>query len=116
MGIRRGECQINTINLQQFFYHDSLPSLMSYDLSITLKIRAAARVSTRISDEIHFLLCQSCFWCASYFNYSEVVTRCPTCESNSIESLPISNSEFYTFNHDRTRGVTLEFSESGEKS
>ena len=116
MGIRRGECQINTLNLQQIFCHDSLPSLMSYDLSITLKLRAATQVRTRISDEIHFLLCQSCFWCASYFNYSEVVTSCPTCESNSIESLPISNSEFYTFNHDRNRGVTLEFSENREVS
>ena len=116
MSIRRGECQINSINLQQIFCHDSSPSLMSYDLSITLKLRAAAPVRTRISDEIHFLLCQSCFWCASYYNYSEVVTRCPTCDSNSIESLPISNSEFYTFNHDRNRGVTLEFSENREVS
>jgi hypothetical protein len=116
MGIRRGECQINTLNLQQIFCHDSLPSLLSYDLSITLKLRAAAQVRTRISDEIHFLLCQSCFWCASYFNYSEGVTSCPTCESNSIESLPISNSEFYTFNHDMNHGVTLEFSENREVS
>ena len=116
MGIRRGECQVNTINLQKIFYHDSSPSLMSYDLSITLKLRAAAPVRNRISNEIYFLLCQSCFWCASHFNYSEIVTRCPTCDSNNIESLPISNREFYTFSHDRNRGVTLEFSENREIS
>jgi hypothetical protein len=116
MCIKRGEDQVNTINLQQMFCYDSSPLLMNYDLFITLKLRAAAPVRTRISDEINFLLCQSCFWCASYFNYSEVVPRCPACDSINIESLPISNSEFYTFSHDRNRGVTLEFSENRELS
>jgi hypothetical protein len=60
---------------------------------------------------IDFVLCSSCFWCASYFNCSGGVTNCPTCNSDNIESLPISNGEFYTFSHDRNRGVTLGFSE-----
>jgi hypothetical protein len=64
----------------------------------------------QIHNRIDFLMCPSCFWCASYFNYSEVATRCPTCGSDNIESLPISNGEFYTFSHNRNRGVTLEFS------
>jgi hypothetical protein len=116
MSIKWGECQVNTINPQQTIYYDSSPLLMNYDLFITLKLNAVAPVRTRISDEIQFLLCQSCFWCASYFNYSEVVTRCPTCDSNNIESLPISNSEFYKFSHDRNRGVTLEFADNREIS
>ena len=33
-----------------------------------------------VSDKINFLLCESCFWCASYFNnYRKVVTKCPIC-------------------------------------
>ena len=70
----------------------------------------ARRPNTTTHNQIDFLLCPSCFWCASYFNYIEVATRCPTCGSDNIESLPISNGEFYTFSHSRNRGVTLEFS------
>jgi hypothetical protein len=85
-----GDRHVNTINLQQIFYHDSLllQKGYEYDLFITLKIRAAAPVRTRISDEISFLLCQSCFWCASYFNLIELtIINCPQCHSNRIEQL-----------------------------
>ena len=105
--------KMNTTSLQQISYYDWSHSQKSYDLFITLKIRAAAPIRTRISDEIIFLICQSCFWCASYFNYVEVVNRCPTCDSNNLESLPISKGEFYTFSHNRNRGITLEFSNKG---
>jgi hypothetical protein len=64
-----------------------------------------------VSDKINFLLCESCFWCASYINnYRKVVTECPSCNSNCVESIPISHDEVYTFNHDPKRGVTLGFS------
>jgi hypothetical protein len=61
-------------------------------------------------EEIIFLLCESCFWCASYFNnYRKVVSNCPTCDNEKVESMPISHDEIYTFNHDSKRGVTLGF-------
>ena len=64
-----------------------------------------------VRDKIDFLLCGSCLWCASHFNnYIEVVTKCPSCSSNNVESIPISNDEVYTFSHNRSRGITLEFS------
>ena len=64
-----------------------------------------------VSDKINFLLCESCFWCASYFNnYRKVVTNCPICVSKKIESMPISHDEVHTSSHDPKRGVTLGFS------
>jgi hypothetical protein len=64
-----------------------------------------------VTERINFLLCESCFWCASYFNnYREVVTKCPICGDDSVESLPISHDEVYSFNYDPKRGVTLGFS------
>jgi hypothetical protein len=66
------------------------------------------------TERINFLLCESCFWCASYFsNYRKVVSKCPTCSSNCLESMPISHNEVYTFNHDPKRGVTLGFRKEG---
>jgi hypothetical protein len=62
------------------------------------------------SDKINFLLCESCFWCASYFNnYRKVVTDCPICGNKKIESMPISHDEVHTSSHDPKRGVTLGF-------
>ena len=41
---------------------------------------------------IDFLLCQSCFWCASYFNFNELsIISCPLCHSDHIEQLPVSH-------------------------
>jgi hypothetical protein len=49
--------------------------------------------------KINFLLCGACFWCASYLNYTRAVTRCPTCNSDNVESLPLANGEVYAFSH-----------------
>ena len=70
------------------------------------------RPNTPTHNQIDFLLCPSCFWCASYFNYSKVATRCPTCCRDYVESIPISIDELYTYSHDGNRGVTLEFSKN----
>jgi hypothetical protein len=106
----------------------------NYTLNVTLKIKVEEEVSsrcivesnldnisgrnrkTRISDEIYFLLCQSCFWCASYtspFLYKrmtkETITKCPSCNEENIESLPIAENEKYRFDYDTKRGITIEF-------
>jgi hypothetical protein len=40
---------------------------------------------------VDFLLCPSCFWCASYLNFGELsIVRCPVCHNSSIEQLPVS--------------------------
>jgi hypothetical protein len=118
---------------QQQLVHQHVSLLQNnYTLNVTLKIKAEEEVSsrcivdsnldtisgrkTRISDEIYFLLCQSCFWCASYaspFLYKrmtkETITKCPSCNEENIESLPIAENEKYRFDYDTKRGVTMEF-------
>ncbi|MBV9178592.1 MAG: hypothetical protein JO297_16320 [Nitrososphaeraceae archaeon] len=58
----------------------------------------------------YFLICQLCFWCASYYTYDTAnespnfeisnliynlapVQRCPSCSKGTIESLPILYNE-----------------------
>ena len=72
------------------------------------------RIHAPSHNRIDFVLCPSCFWCASYFDCAGVTTRCLGCGSDNVESLPISNGEFYTFSHNRNRGITLEFSSKGD--
>ena len=56
-----------------------------------------------------FLLCESCFWCASCINLSFNVEKCPLCINGNVESMPLSDKEIYRFSYDSVRGVTLEF-------
>ncbi|MGC1932690.1 MAG: hypothetical protein WA667_27265 [Candidatus Nitrosopolaris sp.] len=59
-----------------------------------------------------FLICQTCFWCASYIditgNMDELPYKaCPTCNDNRIESLPISYDERYHFEYTATMRVVV---------
>ena len=76
--------------------------------------------------EIQFLICESCFWCASLLcsnddnnndngagtttNNTTITKCCPCCRNNRVESIPISYNEVYKFDYNPKRGVTLEFS------
>jgi len=59
--------------------------------------------------QIHFLLCGSCFWCASYIDLRNTVEKCPSCMNGKVESMPLSDKEIYTFRYDAIRGVTFAF-------
>ena len=66
-----------------------------------------------ITKQRHFLLCESCFWCASSISLVSMDRICPVCNnSNKIESIPIQNNEIYKFDYNQRHGVILEFSES----
>jgi hypothetical protein len=48
---------------------------------------------TKTFKQIHFLLCESCFWCAtSYLSPKNVsVAKCPNCYNNKIKWMPVFN-------------------------
>ena len=81
-------------------------SLINYD-SIGLIIKTPDRSS---SSPI-FILCDKCYWCATYFDKSRISgeNRCPQCDANSNEltSFPIMSNESFTFDHDDKRGIEL---------
>jgi len=52
-------------------------------------------------NERNFLICKSCFWCASLLsNMHNFVNACPSCIDSELESMPLSTSEIYTFDYD----------------
>jgi hypothetical protein len=71
-----------------------------------------------ITTKKYFMLCESCFWCASsYFiiedddGNDEIISKCPICDKGKVESMPIADDELYKFDYDDSKhGVTLEFS------
>lgn len=123
----------------------NFPSLVqnNYDCSIMSKVNAEPKVNDtqkienfndivsgkffgieikRHFDQIHFIICQSCFWCASELspkiyantakittirNDNDTVTKCPSCLEGNLESIPIVLNEKYKFDHNGKRGVIL---------
>src|SRR5919108_3258998 len=118
---------------QQIIHYNS----KNYALSVILKVKTEETgsigreeeekssrssligIRKRISEEISFLICQSCFWCASYVSTTTTFTarrreaaspsRCPICIEGKIESMSINKNEVYKFDYDDKRGVVLEF-------
>lgn len=57
-------------------------------------IETVTNVRKKNVKEIVFLLCESCFWCASYFvNKKFVLAGCPGCKSDKIQFLPLAFDE-----------------------
>jgi hypothetical protein len=60
-----------------------------------------------------FILCDNCYWCATYIDKTRIPgeDRCPQCNANNDEltSFPIMSNESFTFDHNDKRGVELEF-------
>ena len=117
---------------QQIIHYNS----KNYALSVILKVKTEEISSSskeeeekssidsligarRISEEISFIICQSCFWCASYINTITAFTarrrgdapptKCPICIEGNIESMSINKNEVYKFEYDAKHGVVLEF-------
>ena len=74
-------------------------------------------------DKIYFVICNSCYWCASYFGIDDLesisessshVLDCPICNSHNTELMPITNDESFRIEYSQTRGMELEFYKSNK--
>ncbi|MGA7370599.1 MAG: hypothetical protein WBX01_15835 [Nitrososphaeraceae archaeon] len=72
-------------------------------------------------DKIYFVICNSCYWCASYFGIDDLeslsgssthVLDCPVCRSHNTELMPISTDESFRIEYSLTRGMEIEFYKS----
>ena len=67
-----------------------------------------------------FILCDTCYWCATYFDKTRVPmdNNCPQCNANNNEltSFPIMSNESFTFDHNSKRGIELEFRPTKSRS
>lgn len=62
----------------------------------------------RISKQVNFMLCTSCFWSASLLE-PRALERCPTCKDDKLDSIPVAGNEMYSFDYDTKRGVVIDF-------
>jgi hypothetical protein len=70
-------------------------------------------------DHVYFVICNSCYWCASYFSIdnlksSSQVIGCHVCNSHNTELIPISTNESFKIDYNVTRGMQMEFYRSND--
>ena len=67
-----------------------------------------------------FVLCDRCYWCATYFGNTRLPlgSNCPQCNANSnqLTSFPIVPNESFTFNYNDKRGIEFEFKPRSKRS
>jgi hypothetical protein len=74
-------------------------------------------------DKIYFVICNSCYWCASYFGIDDLeflsgssshVLDCHVCNSHNTELMPIATDESFRIEYSQTRGMQIEFYRSNK--
>jgi hypothetical protein len=85
-------------------------SLISNDFDSLLI--AKTHTPTKSSTPV-FILCDRCYWCATYFSNARIPLNdiCPQCNANGnqLTSFPIAPNESFTFGYSEKRGVEMEF-------
>jgi hypothetical protein len=95
---------------------------LAYDLRLEQAIlshNAIENIETlQHINKIYFVICNSCYWCASYFGIDDLeslsassshVLDCPICNSHDTELMPIATDESFRKEYSLTRGMELEF-------
>jgi hypothetical protein len=68
-----------------------------------------AATAKRLSDSVHFLFCDQCFWSASSLSRTFEL-KCMSCGSELKCALAISQNEVFAYELDHKRGLTIYFS------
>jgi hypothetical protein len=88
--------------------HDLLQTTrISPESSNTLDKKRDKRTSP-----ISFVICNSCYWCATYFGIdasSSSLPVCHGCKSHDTELMPILTDESFRIEYNPIRGIELEF-------
>jgi hypothetical protein len=66
--------------------------------------------SSKLTEQRLFLICESCFWCTSYFRSGYLIHDCPVCYNGKLDSIPIGDGEKYRFDNSLPTGVEVQFS------
>jgi rubrerythrin len=93
-------------------------TLVGDDLVKVTDQKHQSAIQTKKENELtsrkYFMICQTCFWCASYIDIMGHMDAlpykvCPICNHTAIELLPLSDGEHYRFEYTAIGGVILKF-------
>ncbi|HEY7228177.1 MAG TPA: hypothetical protein VH481_08635 [Nitrososphaeraceae archaeon] len=77
--------------------------------SPSVEVNRPSRINdyAKLTKGKNFLICDSCLWCASYFEREMNYAKCPVCKKGKIEYMPIRDEEWSIFDHSDNRGIEL---------
>lgn len=55
------------------------------------------------------VVCNKCQWLASLLEDTYKFSRCPECNGNTIETIPVDDNEKYCLSTNKRRGIEIEF-------
>ncbi len=96
-------------------------ALIRLNIAYDLRLKKAKLENNEILqpiDKIYFVICNSCYWCATYFGIDNLeslsessshVLDCHVCNSHNTELMPISTDESFRIEYSLTRGMEIEF-------
>jgi hypothetical protein len=96
-------------------------ALIRLNIAYDLRLKKAKHENKEILqpiDKIYFVICNSCYWCATYFGIDDLeslsgsashVLNCPICNSHNTELMPIATDESFRIEYSLTRGMEIEF-------
>jgi hypothetical protein len=64
--------------------------------------------------ETSFVICEECFWCASWMNPTRSISKCSMCFSNRVSVIPIAKNESYAYSVTESGGLDIRFSTRGK--
>jgi hypothetical protein len=90
--------------------HDDVNSYQASKTTLYCTVEVE-KYPTEIRSQLHLVLCQTCFWCATFFNINKTpIFKCEYCDSIKLDSIPVCDNEMCKITYDPARGVTMEFS------
>jgi hypothetical protein len=99
-------------------------ALIRLNIAYDLRLKKAKLENNEILqpiDKIYFVICNSCYWCASYFGIDDLESLsassshdldCHVCNSHNTELIPISTDESFRIEYSQTKGMEMEFYKS----
>jgi hypothetical protein len=64
--------------------------------------------------EVSFVMCEECFWCASWMSPTRSISKCSMCFSNRVCLIPIAKNESYVYSVTESGGLDVRFSTRGK--
>ena len=61
------------------------------------------------SENRDLVICNNCFWAVSLIKGSKLFDRCPSCNGEKIEVIPVEDYENYKLAMNQKRGLSIEF-------
>jgi hypothetical protein len=78
-------------------------------------IERSNNIVLRPTHPIYFVICNSCYWCATYFGIvdldflSSQIISCHGCKSHNTELIPLRTDESFRIEYNHIRGVEIKF-------